>query len=293
MFGEGGPPSKLRPLILRLLRDTPIMPLSSDRTCRAETTNGPVIRVERFRKVYGSTVAVSDFSFHVNPGEILGVVGPNGAGKTTTMRSLAALINPTSGRLEVNGRDVTRDPVGVKQNLAYLPDDPHLFPDLTVEEHLAFIASAFRVEGAEKKSNRLLEEFELTSKRQSRTRDLSRGMRQKLAICCAYLHDPKAILFDEPLTGLDPHGIRRLKASIRERADQGTAILVSSHLLAMVEDLCTHILILHAGEQRFFGTMAELKQQFFQEEQNATLERIFFLATRSETDSAKLLAVPS
>lgn len=269
------------------------MTLSPDRARCADVSKGPVIQVEGFRKTYASTVAVANLSFQVQPGEILGVVGPNGAGKTTTMRSLAALIPPTSGRLTVTGRDVTKDPVGVKQNLAYLPDDPHLFPDLTVEEHLAFIASAFRVENALEKSDRLLDEFELTAKRRSRTRDLSRGMRQKLAICCAYLHDPKAMLFDEPLTGLDPHGIRRLKASIRERAERGTAVLVSSHLLAMVEDLCTHILILSAGEQRFFGTLEELKQQFFQREQNATLERIFFLATQSESDSAELLVVPS
>ena len=100
-------------------------------------------------------------------------------------------------------------------------------------------------------------------------------------------------MFDEPLTGLDPHGIRSLKASIRERADKGTAVLVSSHLLAMVEDLCTHILILHAGQERFFGTLEELKQQFFQKEQNATLERIFFLATQPDTESEELLMVKS
>jgi ABC-2 type transport system ATP-binding protein len=266
------------------------MPIASNSAHCANNSKGPLIQVERFRKTYGSTVAVADFSFQVQPGEILGVVGPNGAGKTTTMRSLAALIQPTSGRLTVCGLDVTKDPVGIKQSLAYLPDDPHLFPDLTVEEHLAFIASAFRVENARAKSDRLLEEFELTNKRRSRTRDLSRGMRQKLAICCAYLHDPKAILFDEPLTGLDPHGIRSLKSSIRERANTGTAVLVSSHLLAMVEDLCTHILILHAGEQRFFGTLAELKRQFFKQEQDATLERIFFLATGTESEPAELVA---
>src|SRR5688572_1578865 len=118
MFGEGGPPSGVRPLILRLLRDTPFMPFSADTTRHADVSNGSVIRVEGFRKTYGGTVAVSSFSFQVMPGEILGVVGPNGAGKTTTMRSLAALINPTSGRLMVDGRDVTKDPVGVKQNLA-------------------------------------------------------------------------------------------------------------------------------------------------------------------------------
>lgn len=269
------------------------MPHQPDIANRSAISPGPMIQAEGFRKVYGGTVAVADLTFKVEPGEILGLVGPNGAGKTTTMRSLAAIIPPSSGRLSIQQRDVVSDPVGVKKSLAYLPDDPHLFPDLTVEEHLAFIASAFGVEQAQEKSAVLLDEFELTHKRRARARDLSRGMRQKLAICCAYLHDPAALLFDEPLTGLDPHGIRRLKASICERAERGTAVLVSSHLLAMVEDLCTHILILDSGHQRFFGTLEQLKKQFFHEEQDASLERIFFLATQSKCEVSELTALPS
>ncbi len=268
------------------------MPLPSKKSNRPENPHPPVIAVEGFSKSYGSTVAVSELSFAVRPGEILGLVGPNGAGKTTTMRSLAAIIAPSGGRLTVRGHDVALDPVGVKRSLAYLPDDPQLFPDLTADEHLAFIASAFGVENAREKSAELLEEFELSGKRQSRARDLSRGMRQKLAICCAYLHDPAALLFDEPLTGLDPRGIRRLKASICERAEQGAAILVSSHLLAMVEDICTHILILDTGKQKFFGTLGDLKKQYLREEQNATLEKIFFLATQADTIEADVFAVP-
>ncbi len=264
------------------------MPDLSNRAEVVEISEEPVIQVSGFQKSYGRTQAVLDLSFTVKPGEILGLVGPNGAGKTTTMRSLAAMITPSAGRLLLENRDVTTDPVGVKKRLAYLPDDPQLFPDLTVEEHLAFIASAFGVEDAEENSTALLKEFELYEKRRARARDLSRGMRQKLAICCAYLHDPKVLLFDEPLTGLDPHGIRRLKASILERSRKGAAVLVSSHLLAMVEDLCTHLLILDSGKQRFFGTLDDLKKQFFQVEQNATLERIFFLATQSETKELEL-----
>ena len=269
------------------------MPPFPKKSKRLEGRGLPVIEVKGFCKSYGSTAAVSDLSFTVKPGEILGLVGPNGAGKTTTMRSLAAIIPPSGGRLTVREHDVALDPVGVKRSLAYLPDDPQLFPDLTVEEHLAFIASAFGVENAQEKAAALLDEFELAGKRRARARDLSRGMRQKLAICCAYLHDPAALLFDEPLTGLDPHGIRRLKASLGEHALRGTAVLVSSHLLAMVEDICTHILILDSGKQRFFGTLDELKKQYLREEQNATLERIFFLATQADTIEADVFAVPS
>ena len=122
-------------------------------------------------------------------------------------------------------------------------DDAPLFHDLTVEEHLSFYASIYRVGDARAKALGLLDEFELTSKLRTPASDLSRGMRQKLAICCAYLHDPQAMLFDEPLTGLDPQGIRVFKRSLQERAAQGAAVVISSHMLAMVEDLCTHVLI--------------------------------------------------
>jgi ABC-2 type transport system ATP-binding protein len=125
----------------------------------------------------------------------------------------------------------------------------------------------------------LVDEFELTSKLRTAASNLSRGMRQKLAICCAYLHDPQAILFDEPLTGLDPRGIRVLKQSLTERAAQGAAVMISSHLLAMVEDLCTHVLILAGGVQRFFGPIDELRTSFDHVDTTARLEDIFFAAT--------------
>jgi ABC-2 type transport system ATP-binding protein len=152
-----------------------------------------------------------------------------------------------------------------------------LFPDLTVEEHLAFYASVYQVPDAHTKALALLDEFELTAKRAATAGNLSRGMRQKLAICCAYLHDPQAILFDEPLTGLDPQGIRAFKRSLLERAAQGAAVMISSHMLAMVEDLCTHVLILDRGLQRFFGPIDELRTSFH--DGDASLEEIYFAAT--------------
>lgn len=238
-----------------------------------------ILDVQSFCKAYEGTLAVSDVSFKVNAGEILGVIGPNGAGKTTTMRAISTLIAPSSGSLTVDGLDVRSKPVDVKRRLAYVPDDPQLFHHLTVEEHLAFAAAAYKVQDADRKSNSLLDVFELANKRKVAAKDLSRGMRQKLAICCAYLYDPIALLFDEPLTGLDPLGIRVLKQSILDRASQGAAVMVSSHLLAMVEDICTHILLLGNGKQRFFGTVDELKQQFSNSEGTASLEQIFFMAT--------------
>ena len=254
-------------------------------TCRNDSSE-TMIDVQGFHKAYDGQPAVADVSFAVRAGEILGVIGPNGAGKTTTMRALAAMIPPTLGNLRVDGKDVVAQPLDVKRRLAYVPDDPQLFPHLTVEEHLAFTAAAYQVVDADDKSRKLLDRFELTTRRRTAAKDLSRGMRQKLAICCGYLYDPRAILFDEPLTGLDPSGIRMLKESIVERARGGAAVMVSSHLLAMVEDVCTHILLLDEGREKFFGPIDELKNAFLGQDSEATLERIFFLATRSELTEA-------
>src|SRR5204862_5910413 len=159
--------------------------------------------------------------FDVAAGAILGLVGPNGAGKTTTLRTLAGIIRPTRGRLSIAGHDVVDDPIAAKRELAYVPDDPKLFDALTVWEHLECIAAAYRVADHAAKAEALLREFELVEKRDTMAQELSRGMRQKVAICCGYLHDPRAILFDEPLTGLDPYAIRTLKASSARRAGAG------------------------------------------------------------------------
>jgi ABC-2 type transport system ATP-binding protein len=239
----------------------------------------PIIVVQEFHKSYDNVVAVQGLSFVVQPGEILGMLGPNGAGKTTTMRALCGILPPTHGRLMVAGHDVTEDPVAAKRELAYVPDDPHLFDTLTVWEHLQFTAAAYRTPDFEPVAEKLLEQFELTGKRDTVAQELSRGMRQKVAICCAYAHNPKAIMFDEPLTGLDPRGIRTMKTSVRERAAAGAAVMVSSHLLALVEDLCTHLLIIHHGKRLFFGPLAEARDSFGGLDKDASLEELFFHAT--------------
>src|SRR5262245_8196971 len=241
--------------------------------------NFHVIEVHDFHKAFADQVAVRGISFHVAPGELLAIIGPNGAGKTTTMRAIAGIIPASRGRLSIAGLDVDADAIAAKSRLAFVPDDAPLFHDLTVEEHLSFYASIYQVNDAHSKAARLLDEFELMPKRRTTANNLSRGMRQKLAICCAYLHDPQAILFDEPLTGLDPQGIRVFKQSLQERAAQGAAVMISSHMLAMVEDLCTHVLILDRGVQRFFGPVEALRTSFHHVDADATLEDIFFAAT--------------
>jgi ABC-2 type transport system ATP-binding protein len=238
------------------------------------------IIVEDFHKTYDSTVAVAGLSFEMAPGTILGLVGPNGAGKTTTMRALAGILAPTRGRLIVDGHDLATESIQAKAALAYIPDDPRLFDQLTIWEHLRFVASAYRMQDWQPYAEELIKTFELTDKRDSTCSDLSRGMRQKVAICCAYLHHPKVMMFDEPLTGLDPYAIRAIKESIRKRAAEGAAIMISSHLLSLIEDLCTAILILNKGEKVLHATMEELRRQAEIDGRHESLEDLFFRLTK-------------
>jgi ABC-2 type transport system ATP-binding protein len=217
-----------------------------------------VIEVEGLQKLYGDFPAVQGLSFRIGPGEVLGLVGPNGAGKTTTIRSLAGIIIPSGGRIRIAGRDLREDPVGAKAQLAFIPDEPHLFEYLTVEEHLRFIGRLYGVTDVGARIPGLLDELDLTEKRGSLPGELSRGMKQKLAIACGLLHEPKALLLDEPLTGLDPVGIRRMKATIMRRAAAGSAVILSSHLLHLVEEICTRLLVLQHGRVVAFGTMSEI-----------------------------------
>jgi len=239
-----------------------------------------MIKVKNFSKRYGDFAAVKDISFKIGPGEILGLVGPNGAGKTTTLRALCGIIAPTSGSLSVAGHDIVNEPIQAKRCLGYIPDDPRLFDTLTVWEHLAFTAAANNLANFEDSAETLLQSFHLAKKRDTLAHDLSRGMRQKVAIACAFLHEPQVILFDEPLTGLDPRGIRSIQQSIVARARAGAAIIVSSHLLSLVETLCTHLLVLNSGVCRRFGTMSEVLHDVGQTDGDSALEAAFFSITR-------------
>ncbi|MFO0875477.1 MAG: ABC transporter ATP-binding protein [Phycisphaerales bacterium] len=241
--------------------------------------------VRGYTKAYDTLVAVRDLSFHVDAGQILGLVGPNGAGKTTTMRAVAGIIQPTHGAITVLGHDIVAAPVEAKRRLAYVPDDPKLFDALTIWEHLRFIAAAYEVRAWEPAANALLDRFELAPKRDALAQELSRGMRQKLAICCASLHAPALLMLDEPMTGLDPRGIRTLKDAIREHATRGAGVVISSHLLALVEDLVTHLLIVHRGERIFLGSVDEARASFGAG--GGSLEELFFKATETGAGGAE------
>lgn len=238
-----------------------------------------MIEVDLLTKLYGEFVAVDGLSFCVQPGEVMGLVGPNGAGKTTTLRCLAGIIPPTRGSIRICGHDLARNPLPAKKTLALFTDEPRLFEYLTVEQHLAFTARIYQVADYKPTANRLLEELELAGKRNCLPGELSRGMKQKLVIACGLLHDPKVIYFDEPLTGLDPIGIRRMKDSILKRAHEGAAIIISSHLLHLVQEICSHILILKNGRKVSAGTIQEIARQYSNEAGEANIEEAFFRAT--------------
>jgi ABC-2 type transport system ATP-binding protein len=238
-----------------------------------------MIEVEALAKRYGSFTAVGNLSFSVRPGEVLGLVGPNGAGKTSTLRCIAGIIPMNAGSVRIAGHDLVSEPVAAKRELAFFPDEPRLFDYLTVRQHLAFVARIYGVEGHEALAEPLLSELELADKADVLPVELSRGMKQKLVIACGLLHSPKAMFFDEPLTGLDPLGIRRMKDSIVRRAKEGAAVVLSSHLLHLLEEVCTHVLILKKGDKVADGTLAEVSAKFSNGEANVSLEEIFIRAT--------------
>lgn len=238
-----------------------------------------MIEVQGLTKLYGDFVAVNELSFSVKAGEVMGLVGPNGAGKTSTLRCLAGIIPPTRGVIRSGGYDLAREPIAAKQQLAFFTDEPRLFEYLTVEQHLNFVARIYGVAGYEQIAKPLLEELEIADKADKLPGELSRGMKQKLAIACGLLHSPTVIYFDEPLTGLDPIGIRRMKDTILKRARDGAAIIISSHLLHLLEEVCSHILILKNGRKVVDGTLAEIAHKFSTSPGDGNLEAAFFRAT--------------
>ncbi len=238
-----------------------------------------MIVVDGLTKIYGSLKAVDGLSFSVAGGEVIGLIGPNGAGKTTTLKCMVGIQAPTSGSVRIDGRDIVTDAVEAKRRLAFMPDEPQLFEYLTVLEHLNLVARLYRVTDYAARVPRLLEELELSGKGSALPGELSRGMKQKLAIACGLLHDPPVLLFDEPLTGLDPLGIRRMKETIVGRARAGAAVVVSSHLLHLVEEICTRILIINKGTKIADGTLEELAARADLAVAGSDLEQIFLRAT--------------
>jgi ABC-2 type transport system ATP-binding protein len=237
------------------------------------------IVVERFRRTYGDFTAVDDLTFSVAAGEIVGLIGPNGAGKTTTLRSLAGILRPTSGHVRIDGHDIVDDPLEAKRRLAFMPDEPHLFEYLTVEEHLRLTARLYNVADVDERARALLDELELSGKEKALPGELSRGMRQKVVIACGLVRSATTLLFDEPLTGLDPIGIRKMRQTIVARGRGGAAILLSSHLLHLVEEICSRVIIMDRGRIVADGTFAELASRADLAAAGSNLEQIFLRVT--------------
>jgi ABC-2 type transport system ATP-binding protein len=246
------------------------------------------LEVVELDKSYGDLRAVTGVSFAVAPGEILGLVGPNGAGKTTTLRCLGGILPPTRGTIRVGGHDLVAEPVAAKSLLAFLPDEPRLFDYLTVWEHLNLVARLYGVADWHTRGNALLDELELATKRDALPSELSRGMKQKLTIACGFLHAPSVILLDEPLTGLDPLAIRKMKQSLKQRAQDGTAIVLSSHLLPLVEELCARVLVIAHGKMRALGTLDDIRAQLAArgDGDGMSLEELFVRITEDRPDDA-------
>jgi ABC-2 type transport system ATP-binding protein len=241
-----------------------------------------MIRAEHFSKAYGGQQAVDDLCFEVAVGGILGLVGPNGAGKTTTLRALAGILPPSAGTLVVAGHDVVAEPIEAKRKLAFVPDVPHLFEHLTVWEHLDFTARVYGLANWESPAASLLREFELEGQEGKLADQLSLGMSQKVVMCCALLHEPEVLLLDEPLTGLDPRGIRTLYGSLRRRAQAGASVVLSTHLLGQIGNLCDRFLILKQGRRLVYGSQADLRISLPALHGDASLEEIFFEATEGD-----------
>jgi ABC-2 type transport system ATP-binding protein len=242
-----------------------------------------MITVSHLTKLYGDFKAVDDLSFTVGPGEVVGLIGPNGAGKTSTLRSIVGIQSPSAGTITIGGRDIVKDPVEAKRQLAFMADEPQLFEYLTVMEHLRLTARIYQIRDVEAKAAVLLKELELTGKEKSLPSELSRGMKQKVAIACGLIHEPTALLFDEPLTGLDPLGIRHMKGTIVARGHAGAAVIVSSHLLHLVEEICSRVVIINRGVKVADGSIAELRAQAQTAGADSSLEEIFLKVTAHES----------
>ncbi|MFO0620716.1 MAG: ABC transporter ATP-binding protein [Polyangia bacterium] len=223
----------------------------------------PLLSVKGLRVDYEDITAVDDVSFSVEAGMVYGLIGPNGAGKTSIIRVIATLLQPTYGQVQVCGIDLVADPLHALQHLGFMPDMPPLYEDLFVEEFLELFASAYGLSGAArtKRIDSLLEKVQLVEKRRTPAGELSRGMKQRLFLAKTLLHDPKVLLLDEPASGLDPRARLDMRDVIVELGREGKAVVVSSHILAEMEDFCNSVGIMERGKMLLSGRIGDILKQ--------------------------------
>lgn len=241
-----------------------------------------MIVLENLTKRYGETLAVNRLNLTVPAGEIFGFIGPNGAGKTTTIRIMSGTLAPTEGSVKVAGISLADDPVKAKSRIGFIPDRPYLYEKLTGMEFMKFSAELYGVDEKifAQKAEGLLGTFSLFDWRHELIEAYSHGMKQRLIIASALLHDPLVLIVDEPMVGLDPAGIRLVKVLLRELADRGTTVFMSTHTLAIAEDICDRIGVIHRGNLIATGTTGDLN--VVAQAQDADLEEVFLILTRED-----------
>lgn len=235
-----------------------------------------ILEVKNLEKSFKKVKALEDISFSLDKGQVVILAGPNGAGKTTTIKCILSLLKKDGGEISIYGKDVKGR--SAREKLAYIPENPDIYPLLTVWEHLKFIALAYRLKNWEEDGERLLEKFYILEKKHTLAKELSKGMKQKLSIAMAILHKPDIFFIDEPFIGLDPKGIKDFKEILKSLRDEGKTMLVSTHILSSIEELTDEIIIIKKGELIAKGSKRVLIEKYGFNE-NATLEDVFLKIT--------------
>lgn len=245
-----------------------------------------MIRFDQVCRCFGEKVAVDDLNLTLNPGEVFAYLGPNGAGKTTSIRMLVGLLLPTSGSIYIGDLDVVKQPREAKSRLGFVPDQPELYDKLTGREFLEFVADIRGL--AALRSRRSIDELtsilELDAFLDQLTENYSHGMKQRIVVAAALLHAPDVLVLDEPMVGLDPRMMRIVKEQLRERAHQGMTVFISTHTLAMAEEIADRIGVIHQGRLQFVGTKEELRSQLDSHE--SSLENLYLMLTEDEESGA-------
>lgn len=243
-----------------------------------------MLEVTNLHKSFRNVQAVNGLSLHVQAGEIVGLLGPNGAGKTTTLRCICGILQPDAGQIVVGGYDLAKQERQAKQLMAFIPEVPNPYELLTVREHIQFVAMCYgTIDTFRERIEELLHRFDLKEKEHALVATLSKGMKQKLAVACAFVHNARLFLCDEPLIGIDPKGQHELKSELQRLRDEGCAILVSTHQLDTAERLCDRVIIMQSGRKLAEGTLAELQAQA--QMAGSTLEQVFLRLTEEAKDA--------
>jgi ABC-2 type transport system ATP-binding protein len=249
-----------------------------------------MIELRNIAKTYGNYTALHQLNLSVPAGEVFGFIGPNGAGKTTTIKIIGGILAPTEGTVRIAGIDMARDPVAAKQRIGFIPDRPYLYEKLTGMEFLQFTADVYGVTHAvfQEKAFTLLEMFALADWGEELIESYSHGMKQRLIMCAALLHDPEVLVVDEPMVGLDPVAIRMVKNLFRDLARKGVAVFMSTHTLAVAEDICDRIGIIHRGRLIAEGTLDDLRKDI--KGGASDLESVFINLTQAPDNPGEALA---